>query len=122
MNSKEIEKFTFLSEQLKKDTHLAMIYSKKVIEEIVKDNPKKTPKETTIIGYLNYAASFIASAKSLYYSNFDLLAHDDIEDFFGQFDVFACEVLENISEDHSHQWSAIEFNKLEEDYNQSVLK
>ena len=118
MNRQEIEKFTFLSEQLKKDTHLAMIYSKKVIEEIVKDNPK----ETAIIGYLNYASSLIASAKSLYYSNFDLLAHSDIEDFFGQFDVFACEVLENVSEDHSHQWSAIEFNKLEEYFNESALK
>ncbi len=118
MNSKETEKFIFLSNQLKKDARLAMFYSKKVDEEIIKDNYK----ETAIIGYLNYASSFIASAKPLYYSNFDLLAHDDIEDFFGQFDVFATEVIENISEDHSHQWSDIEFSKLEKCFEESVLK
>lgn len=117
MNKKENEQFIFLSGQLKKDANLAMTYSKKVIDEIVKDNPK----EIAIIGYLNYASSFISSAKSLYYSNFDLLAHDDIEDFFGQFDVFANEVIENISEDHSHQWSDIEFNKLKECFKYSVL-
>ena len=118
MNQKEIEQFTFLSEQLKKDANLAMMYSKKAYKEIAKENPK----ETAIVGYLNYASSLIASAKSLYYSNFDVLAHDDIEDFFGQFDIFANEVLENISSDHSHQWSYIEFNTLEEKFNKSVLK
>lgn len=93
-----------------------MIYSRKSKEQLVKDNSEKVK----IIGYLNHAASFIASAKSLYYSNFDLLVHDDIEDFFGQFDVFANEVIENI--DQSHQWSIIEFDKLAQNKRSDYMK
>lgn len=62
--------------------------------------------------YLSQAVSLMSACKSVYYSNFELLANDLLEDIFFKFDIFVKEISNNISTEHSHQWTNIEF----EDY------
>lgn len=111
------DKFNFLSEKLKVTVKSAMAYANRAHRLIFTDSPINI----AIIGYINHAGSLIETAKSIYISNYDMLEHNDIEDFFHQFDVFIAEVLNNIATNHSHQWSDIEFTALQEKFNQCIL-
>lgn len=111
------DKFYFLSEQLKTIAKSAMAYANRAHNIIFSDNSN----DIAIIGYLNYASSLVGTAKSIYISNYDILEHNDIDDFFNQFNVFIAEVLNNIETNHSHQWSDIEFRALQEKFDYCVL-
>lgn len=67
--------------------------------------------------FLNQANTFITSAKAIYVQ-FSLEGESqELEDFFHQFSVFNKEVLTNVRTGHSHQWSDIEFRRLEKEFN-----
>lgn len=110
-------KFFYLESQLKSIVKNAMILAEKAHNEIFTDNRS----DVAIVGYINAAYSCSCAARAVYISNIEELEHYDIDEFFHQFDVYVEEVLNNIADNHSHQWSDIEFEKLKEKYDYSVL-
>lgn len=111
------ERYEIFSEQLKRTVSNAMYHARKAYEIIFSEYPN----ESAIVGYLNYASSFVSTAKAIYITNLSLLERNDIDDFFVQFDEFVTTTLDNLAENHSHQYSDIEFNKLEEKYRNSIF-
>lgn len=111
------DKLEFLCDQMKKITSYAMLIIKQAYDSIFTENPN----EAAIVGYLNYANSLISTAKAIYISNVDILEHNDIDEFFDQFDTFTMEVLNNIAEKDSHQWSSIEYDRLKKAFDCCVL-
>lgn len=78
--------------------------------------PDKGPNENSvIIGYLAIANSYINAARAVYICN-EALSRQEFDEFFHAFSTFSDEVMSNISTNHSHQWSDIEFDRLEEAY------
>lgn len=72
---------------------------------------------------LSYVATMMAkccAAQSIFYSNLHILDHSELRSLFAQFNNFAQELQNNFAEDHSHQWSGIEFDRLEQEFNNSV--
>lgn len=64
--------------------------------------------------YLNLANADAAIVKSIYYCNYEKLAHNDVENLLNQFDMLVSEVTRNFATNHSHQWSNIEYEKFKE--------
>lgn len=112
-----MDKFNFLAGQLKQIVGYAISSAERAHKNLFSDNSD----EAVIIGYLNMANSYICSANAIYISNYDLLEHSDIEDLIYQFNVFIKEVLSNIANNHSHQWSDIEYQNLKDKYQCCVL-
>ena len=73
------------------------------------------------IANLNVAASKFAAAESLYYSRINVLERDEAEEIFKLFDSYMCELLNNCRDNHSHQWTDIEFQRLKESFDSSVF-
>lgn len=73
------------------------------------------------LAYLNAAISRFSSAEALYYAQFDKLEREEAEDLFHQFNVYTDEFLTNVETDHSHQWTDIEFNKLNDIFESSAF-
>lgn len=73
------------------------------------------------LAYLNAAISRFSSAEALYYAQFEELERGEAEDLFYQFSVYAGEFLTNVETDHSHQWTDIEFNKLQDIFESSAF-
>lgn len=92
----------------------AMDYCKKAVDLVSK------AKEVHASFFVAMASTEIAVAKTLYFAHEDL-ARNDVDDFFHRFDVFSQEFAENFFENHSHQWTSIEYDRLEEAYNDSAL-
>lgn len=76
--------------------------------------PNEKQNEIIAALYLNKAIALMSAAKSLYASNRELLERNEIKDIFDAFRVFEREFLKNISTDHSHQWTDIEFRKFKD--------
>ena len=76
----------------------------------------KRQDNSIIIGHLSIANSHINSARSVYVCNNNEFVRPEFDDFFHEFSAFSDEVLTNIRTDHSHQWSDIHYNRLEEKY------
>ena len=74
-------------------------------------NEDNTNKEMLALAFLSRARTKFQAAEILYTFNKDL-THIEFEDIFHQFDVFDREVLTNYSNQHSHQWSDIEYRAL----------
>ena len=111
------DKFFVLEAELKKLSKHAMLLAEKAHNAIFVEDRN----DSAITGYVNAAYSLACAAQSVYSSNIEELEHNDIDEFFHQFGVFVEEVLDNIAANHSHQWSDIEFEKLKEKYDYSVL-
>lgn len=82
-------------------------------EILFEDSTNKT-NELIASTYLNKAISLISSVKSIYYSNIAELENSQVEDILFQFNTYSSEFLKNLSTDHSHQWTDIEFEKFKE--------
>lgn len=82
--------------------------------KILFKNLNSKQNELIAATYINKAISLISTAKAIYMSNIEQLERDEIEDIFHTFDVFESEFLTNLSTDHSHQWTDIEFDKFKE--------
>lgn len=101
--------FDDITKVIQQNISTAMIYAERIQEGIVSENPR-------IIFYLNKAMYNMGIAQSVYYANVPELSIHGIKELFFQFNVFTEEVLNNYVEDHSHQWSLLEFDKLKEIY------
>lgn len=73
------------------------------------------------VANLNVAASKFASAESLYYSCINVLEREEAEDIFHLFNAYMQELLNNYRDNHSHQWTDIEFQRLKEFFDSSVF-
>lgn len=82
-------------------------------EQLFKDSHSKENEVVSAL-YLNEAISLMSAAKAVYISNHETLEKYEIEELFNLFDVFKSEYLTNISTNHSHQWTDIEFNRYKE--------
>ena len=87
--------------------------AKKAHETIFRDRPDKS----VAIGYLNSALSYSKTAYAIYVCHLDRLEHVELDDYFHELQTFVEEALECYRTDHSHQWTDIHFNRLEEKYN-----
>lgn len=76
------------------------------------------------ISALSYAAACTAkysAAAAIYWSNPDLW-HFEVPELLAQFDEFTDEIRDDYRTDHSRQWVDVEFNRLEQLFNESVFK
>lgn len=64
--------------------------------------------------YALSASCHLSCIKSVYSCNYNITENDMVESLIHQFDVFCNELITNSCTEHSHQWTCIEFNKLEE--------
>ena len=107
------KKFHYLQDNLTSIIKLAYYSSEKAHTILFKDS-NNTQNELVSSTYLNKAISYMCSAKSIYICNYELLERDEIENIFSKFDAFESEFLSNISSNHSHQWTDIEFDDFKE--------
>ena len=82
--------------------------------ELVFKEPHQRENEFIAGLYLAQASSRISAARSLYWSNYEILNRSEVESIFNSFGVFECELLQCIKDNHSHQWTDIEFRKFKE--------
>ena len=71
--------------------------------------------ETLASVYASAALAKCALAESIYYSKFED-SNDELESFFYHLHAFVEELLSNVKENHSHQWSLIGFDRLKQKY------
>lgn len=76
--------------------------------------------KSAALAYANSCTAKYCAAKALYYACLDELEHQEISELFHRFDVFTSEVRRDYATNHSRQWVDIEFEKLEEIFNNSV--
>lgn len=96
-----------LIEKMKLNVKESLILAKKAHDLIFEED-----KTTIALAYLSKSTALMKSAEALYYARFDILARNEAEDIFTQFEVFSHEFLTNVETDHSHQWTDIEFERL----------
>lgn len=106
-----------LIDSFKKLIQYAMRYAKYAHDFIFDE---KTDNMVAV-SYLNIAAAKFAAAESLYYARFEILQRDEAEDIFHLFEVFMSELLTNVKTDHSHQWTDIEYERLNECFENSAF-
>ena len=73
------------------------------------------------LAFCNQACATINLARALFYTNPHAVYLYGAENFFHRFEVFVSEMMSNVSTDHSHQWTATEFDRLVEAFEQSAL-
>ena len=110
-------------EQIKQLIKSLYFDSKKAHDYLFEDN-LSTIEDTTheiIAGILlNKANSTFSCLHTFYYCNFEDVCDNRVEDILFRFQIFSKEFLENISTNHSHQWTNIEFDRFEESVKQLV--
>lgn len=103
----------FKIEYLKKLLKKSLRVSSTAHEILFKDSFDKQ-NQLIAATYLNKAISLISEAKAIYISNIEQLERSEVKEIFHCFDVFESEFLNNLSTNHSHQWTDIEFVKFKE--------
>ena len=73
------------------------------------------------LAYATRASAFITSAEVMYYCNFEINQRYDFDNLFLAFDTFISELLDAYATDHSVQWTGIEFDALEQLYQNSIF-
>ncbi len=112
--NQELQNFNYLFDKIKHLMRTAVLLAGRVNDALFTDRIEKRMNEVVATAFLGKASAKMAAAEALYHSNYELLANDETEAVFTQFDVFSDEVLVSFCEDHSHQWSNIEYNRLME--------
>ena len=118
MTDNEIVTSEMIIDALKSLAFSSRNSAKKAHDAIFGDDERK---ELLCCMYLNDAISNMVGAKAIYYSKLESLEHHDIEEMFNRFNEFSREVFTNISTEHSHQWSDIEYRHFVDAYENSVL-
>lgn len=102
---------------LKNEMLCFMIDAEKAKEMIFSNTSDKILK---CLAILTRASNHLAYAKSVYQFGIDD-KRETIDEVFHAADVFINEITTNISTDHSHQWTSIEFTNLAKKYDCSEL-
>lgn len=95
----------------------AMSYSQLSYKYVFND----TSNYAAAVAYLNIASSKFSAAEALYYSRFSELQQTNAAKLFYLFDVYSRELLSNFATNHSHQWTGIEYDRLQECFDNSVF-
>lgn len=111
MNNETQKNVFYKIENLKMIISEALQVSEQAHKILFKDSTNKQ-NELIASTYINKAISLMSSAKAIYISNIEDLERSEVEDIFHYFDVFESEFLSNLSTDHSHQWTDIEFKQF----------
>jgi hypothetical protein len=109
------EQDLYLIDKLGPLASAAMAYAKQAHASVLKD------RDIGAIAFLSLASSKISAFQAIYLSHYEILERSDIDNFLHQFEVFQEELASNYAKDHSHQWTDIEFERLVEFYESSVL-
>ncbi|MCM1225965.1 MAG: hypothetical protein NC320_00895 [Clostridium sp.] len=73
-----------------------------------------------ILGYLNYAASYVTSLRAIFISNSEILKDlDDEKELLDKFELFASEVLSAVAELESYAGALNFYKEFEKAYNDS---
>ena len=80
---------------------------------LFKDTNNKI-NELSALAYFQKGFSTLQCAKSIYINNIDVLERLEIDEIFTRYEIMFDEVLSNITTDHSHQWSDIEYQNLKD--------
>ena len=113
MNEKELE----LIKRIKYEA-ICLMYSCKESRNIIFSDQNN--KEIKCLAKLVVAQGHLSCIKSIYFTSIDD-KRESIDKFIYQSDTFIDEITNNIATDHSHQWTDIEYLKLAEIYDYSVL-
>lgn len=97
-----------LVEAIKRLVREAVLYSKQAHDCVFSEEENLH----AALAYLQRASAKMSAAEALYWSQYEILARDEAEQIFLQFDAFANELVEDFATNHSQQWSDIEFNRL----------
>lgn len=108
------EKNLFKIEQIKKFLKEAFHVSINAHEILFRNSHNKQNELIAAVS-LNKAVSIMYAAKAIYYSDYEELENTYVEQIFHLFDVFENEFITNLTTDHSHQWTDIEFHKYEDE-------
>ncbi len=91
-------------------------WSAKNCHEILFQNDNSKKDELIAAIYLNKAISLMASAKAVYISDYENLAHSEVENIFSEFSLFEDEFLNNLRTNHSHQHTDLKFRDFKSAY------
>jgi hypothetical protein len=85
---------------------------------LFKDNDDINDRTNEVIAstFVNKAISLMNTAKAVYISDYENLAHTEIENIFAKFSLLESEFLENLKINHSHQWTDIQFQEFKDAY------
>jgi sulfur relay (sulfurtransferase) DsrF/TusC family protein len=78
-------------------------------------------KNCIALSFLNKACTHISTAKSIYFTRYDMLKHYDVESVFSEFNSFVDEFLRNEENNLNHDTSDIYFERLKAAYKDSIL-
>lgn len=96
-------------------TNISKAYSSaNIAHEVLFKDTHDRDNEIIASILLSEAISIISSCKAVYFSNFELLQNATVENIFSKFDTYSNEFLRNVSTNHSHQWTDIEFINFKE--------
>lgn len=102
-------------DNLIKDAYFTSDKAYKVLSRHLEDERYDSDRDELIAGILlNKAISLISAAKAVYFSNHEELEHSNIDKIFSTFDEFSDELLKNLSENHSHQWTDFGYNDFKD--------
>ncbi len=107
----------FLAKKLKSFIQSGMSYAT-LSHDLILNAPEKT---NLSLSYLNAAISRFSSAEAFYYAQYDSLQDDCADKLFFLFDKFANELFNNVASNHSHQWTDIEYECLNDLYLSSAF-
>lgn len=97
-----------LVDVLKRLVRQAILYSKQAHDAVFTEK-RNLPAS---LAYLQRASAKMSAGEALYWAQYEILARDETEKIFLQFDIFADELVENFATKHSQQWTDIQFIKL----------
>ena len=100
-------------EFIKRSLLSAYIESKTADDILFKNNINEHDQIIASL-FINKAISIMSSCKAVYYSNIGKLENSEVEKIFHSFDTYENEFLTNVSTQHSHQWTNIEFENYKD--------
>ncbi len=109
--------YSHLENSMKRMMFSAKRLSESAMQLITGDHPNEIKAAILV----NQASTYASAAYSIYQVHYDRLERSDIDEVFNAFFEFTDELIQNITENHSHQWSTIEFQRFVDAFEQSCL-
>jgi hypothetical protein len=87
--------------------------SEKAYETLFKD-PDNREQQLIAAHFINKAVSFICTAQAIYYSNYNAVKDESIEEVFKKFDEFETEFSLDLSTGLFHRWTNLPYEEFKE--------
>ncbi len=112
------ERYTYIMEKINKLVRLAYYSAKYAHQYALSEN---NYSRQASLAYATRSSAYITSAEVLYHSNYEICERYNFDNLFLAFDTFISELLDAYATDHSVQWTDIEFDALEQLYQNSIF-